>query len=168
MSPRPRTATVSVAVAAVGLVVVGVIGMLTHQPWVFPSLGPTLMVLGETPDEPAARPRNVVVGHLVGIAAGWIGLAVTGLLHHPSVLEEGLTAARVAAAVVSLVLTTGVLVLLDVPHPPAGATTLIVSLGILSQPVQLLVIAASVVVCLVVALAIRGALQRALPAVRAA
>ncbi|WP_255396151.1 hypothetical protein [Kocuria sp. CNJ-770] len=31
------------------------------------------------------------------------------------------------------------------PHPPAGATTLIVSLGILSEPVELVSMAAAIV-----------------------
>ncbi len=36
------------------------------------------------------------------------------------------------------------MVWLKVPHPPAGATTLIVSLGILREPWQLLVLMAAV------------------------
>lgn len=40
----------------------------------------------------------------------------------------------------SLGLTSGLMVWLRVPHPPAGATTLIVSLGILTEPVELLVL----------------------------
>lgn len=35
-----------------------------------------------------------------------------------------------------------------VPHPPAGATTLIVSLGLLTQPEQLAVLMAAVIVLL--------------------
>ncbi len=37
----------------------------------------------------------------------------------------------------SLALTAGFMVLLNVPHPPAGATTLLVSLGIMSKPAHL-------------------------------
>jgi CBS domain-containing membrane protein len=36
------------------------------------------------------------------------------------------------------------MVLLDVSHPPAGATTLIVSLGIISKPRELLIIEVAV------------------------
>jgi len=45
----------------------------------------------------------------------------------------------------SLGLTSGAMVWLKVPHPPAGATTLIVSLGILRQPWQLAVLMFAVV-----------------------
>ena len=31
-------------------------------------------------DPKAAHPRNVLVGHVVGVAAGWIALLVTGRL----------------------------------------------------------------------------------------
>jgi CBS-domain-containing membrane protein len=44
---------------------------------------------------------------------------------------------NVAAAALSLGLTSGAMVWLKLPHPPAGATTLIVSLGILRAPWQL-------------------------------
>ncbi|MGH2826201.1 MAG: HPP family protein [Actinomycetota bacterium] len=43
-------------------------------------------------------------------------------------------------------LTAGVMAWLRVPHPPAGATTLIVSLGILSTPSQLGVLMLAVIV----------------------
>lgn len=49
-----------------------------------------------------------------------------------------------AAAALSVALTTLVLTLLRKPHPPAGATTLIVSLGILSSPAQLLSMAGAI------------------------
>jgi CBS domain-containing membrane protein len=47
---------------------------------------------------------------------------------------------RVGAAALSLGLTSGLMVLCRVPHPPAGATTLIVSLGLLPHPWQLAVL----------------------------
>src|SRR5437764_10898049 len=60
-------------------------------------------------------------------------------------LSEGVTWPRVIAAGLSLGLTAGLMVLLKSPHPPAGATTLIVSLGILRQPWQLVLLMAAVV-----------------------
>lgn len=58
---------------------------------------------------------------------------------------------RVGAAALSLALTSGLMVWFKVPHPPAGATTLIVSLGILRTPFQL-----SVLMLAVVALTVQG------------
>ena len=51
---------------------------------------------------------------------------------------------RIRAAL-ALGLTSGAMVLARVPHPPAGATTLIVSLGILREPEQLAVLMVAVV-----------------------
>ena len=46
------------------------------------------------------------------------------------------------------------MVLLDVSHPPAGATTLIVSLGIISKPSELAIIEVAVFLLVAQALAI--------------
>lgn len=85
-----------------------------------------------------------MVGHLIGAPAGWLSLAVFGLLHAAPAITGGLTGARVTAAALSLGLTSGLMVLLRVPHPPAGATTLIVSLGILRTPAHLTILMAAV------------------------
>lgn len=126
------------------LAVIGVGGLLLRQPWLFPSLGPTLMVIAETPRQAAARPRNVLVGHLVGVGAGYLALVVTGLTDAPSVTQTGVTVASIVSAGLSVALTTLVLQTAGTPHPPAGATTLIVSLGLLSRPVELLSIVLAV------------------------
>jgi hypothetical protein len=147
----PALAVYAGVVAAVALALAGLVGVLLHQPWLFPSLGPTIMVIAETPAQPAAHPRNVLVGHAVGVGAGWLALLVTGLRYAPSTVQAGLDGRRVAAAVISLVVTVVVLQLLRTPHAPAGATTLIVGLGILKTPGDLIVIVLAVVLVTIVA-----------------
>ena len=123
-----------------GLVSIGIMSaaaLLTGAPFVFPSLGPTAFLLFYTPTTAAASPRNTVLGHLVGAAAGYLALLAFGLQDSGPALSETVSAARVGAAALSLAATSGVMVWLRVPHPPAGATTLIVSLGILREPWQL-------------------------------
>ncbi len=114
--------------------------LATGQPFVFPSLGPTAFLLFYTPLLVSASPRNTVTGHLIGVIAGYLALVIFGLVAAGSAMEEGVTAARILAAALSLGLTSGAMVWLRVPHPPAGATTLIVSLGIITQPEQLAVL----------------------------
>jgi|1185.fasta_scaffold35812_2 hypothetical protein len=140
-------------VCAVALGVAGLVGILLHQPWIFPSLGPTLMVLLETPGQPAARPRNVLVGHAVAVAAGYLALVVAGLRTAPAVVQAGLDGRYVMSAVIALAGTVVVLQVLHMPHPPAGATTLIVALGILKTPGDLVVIVLAVVLVTIVATA---------------
>jgi CBS-domain-containing membrane protein len=128
-----------IAIAAMSLV-----ALVTGEPFVFPSLGPTAFLLFYTPMLPASSPRNTLAGHAIGAAAGYLALAAFGLLHDPPALASSVTAARAGAAGLSLGLTSGAMVWAGVPHPPAGATTLIVSLGILREPEQLAVLMVAV------------------------
>ena len=141
----PALGVYAAVVAAVVIALVGLVGVLLHQPWIFPSLGPTLMVIAETPRQPSAHPRNVLVGHVVAVAAGWLALVVTGLRDAPPVVQAGLDARYVTSAVIALAITVLVLQVVRMPHPPAGATTLIVALAILRTPGQLAVIVLSVI-----------------------
>jgi CBS-domain-containing membrane protein len=131
-----------------GLIAIGVmslVALVTGEPFIFPSLGPTAFLLFYTPMTAAASPRNTFGGHLIGAAAGYLALVVFGLTNDPPALATSVTGARVGAAALSLGLTSGAMVWARVPHPPAGATTLIVSLGILREPEQLLVLMLAVV-----------------------
>ena len=119
------------------LVATGLVGVAREEPWVFPSLGPTLMLFFETPRAPTASVRNTVVGHLVGMTVGAACLYGLGLDGRPSAPVEGLDATLVLAAASSVAITALVLRGVRCPHPPAGATTLIVSLGILQTGTQL-------------------------------
>jgi hypothetical protein len=134
------------------IVLTGLVGLGLHQPWLFPSLGPTLMMFFETPTAEGSRPRNALIAHAVGLLAGVVALEVFGLRHHPSSVQEGLSAARIGAAALSLGLTTLVASWLHAPHPPAGATTLIVSLGILHTGSQIATMAAAIAFVTVVGL----------------
>ena len=97
-----------------------------------------------------SSPRNALIGHLVAVLTGALCLALFGLLDDPSILQEGVTLARVAAATLSLALTGAVLLLFGASHPPSGATVLIVSLGLLRTPAEMAMIVAGVVVLVLV------------------
>jgi CBS-domain-containing membrane protein len=133
----------------VAIAVMALAAVVTGQPFVFPSLGPTAFLLFYTPLLPAACPRNTLGGHVIGCAAGYLALVVFGLTDAAPALATGVTGARVGAAALSLGLTSGAMVWARVPHPPAGATTLIVSLGILHQPDQLAVLLLAVALLVV-------------------
>ena len=123
-----------------------VLALVTGSPFIFPSLGPTAFLFFYTPRAPSASPRNTLVGHSIGVGAGYVSLLVTGLLAAGPALAVGVTWPRVIAAALSLGLTAGLMVLCKSPHPPAGATTLIISLGILTKPWQLALLLLAVVV----------------------
>src|SRR5438309_2806158 len=122
-----------------------VLALITQSPFIFPSLGPTAFLFFYTPTAPAASPRNTIIGHAIGATAGYLSLMLTGLTTAGPALTVGVTWPRAIAAGLSLGLTAGLMVLLKSPHPPAGATTLIVSLGILTKPWQLLLLMVAVI-----------------------
>lgn len=140
-----------------GLVSIGIISAaaaITGQPLIFPSLGPTAFLLFYTPRAPVASPRNTIIGHLIGATAGYLSLVVFGLTDHGAAFAEGVTWPRVGAAALSLALTSGSMAWLLAPHPPAGATTLIVSLGIMTDPSQLAFLMLAVVLLVIQGLVI--------------
>jgi CBS domain-containing membrane protein len=134
--------------------IMSALALITHTPFIFPSLGPTAFLFFYTPTAPSASPRNTIIGHAIGICAGYFSLVVTGLTMAGPALTVGITWPRVIAAALSLGLTSGLMVLFKSPHPPAGATTLIISLGILTQPWQLVVLMIAVILLTLQALAI--------------
>jgi CBS-domain-containing membrane protein len=126
-----------------GLIAIGVMSLIafvTDEPFIFPSLGPTAFLLFYTPLLAASCPRNTLGGHAIGAAAGYLALVIFGLTDAAPALATSVTGARIGAAALSLGLTSGLMVLARVPHPPAGATTLIVSLGIFREPHQLFIL----------------------------
>lgn len=118
--------------------ILAVVAMVTGTPFVFPSLGPTAFLFFFTPTLPTASPRHTIYGHAIGILCGYGSLLVTGLHNAPPAIVTGVDPARVLAAALSLASTGALMILARCAHPPAGATTLIISLGIVTHPLHLL------------------------------
>jgi CBS-domain-containing membrane protein len=130
-----------------GFITIGVLAglaVLSRTPFVFLSLEPTGFLFFLAPSSPAASPRNALHGHAIGIVCGYGALWLTGLEHAPSAMLEHIHWPRVLAASLSLAVTGAGMILFRVAHPPAGATTLIVSLGIVTEPFHLLTIEVAV------------------------
>ena len=145
------------------LTVSGLAAYAFQQPLLFPSLGPTALLFFERPMSPGSSPRNTLIGHLVAVLAGASCLYLFGLYDDPSILREGVTLARLGAAALSLALAGAVLLLLRASHPPAGATVLIVSLGLLKTPIELAMIMAGVAVLVAAGWLINRALGTPFP-----
>ena len=72
-----------------GVIAIGVmsgVALVTGAPFIFPSLGPTAFLLFYTPILAASCPRNTLVGHVIGAAAGYLALVVFGLTDAPPAL----------------------------------------------------------------------------------
>lgn len=131
------------------IALVAFVALVTQEAFIFPSLGATAFILFHVPMAEPASPRNTLCGHFLGAVMGLLSLYVFGLQNQPSAFLEGVDSARVGAAALSLGLTGCLMVMFRVPHPPAGATALIVSLGLMPDPAQLPVLMAGVLILLV-------------------
>jgi CBS-domain-containing membrane protein len=122
----------------------GLLAWALDEPLVFPSLGATAFLFFETPMAEVASIRNTLIGHTVATLVGFFWLSVFGFVGDPSAIVTGFTAGRVACVALSLACTGGILRLLRAAHPPAGATTVIVSVGLLTTVSQLAILLSGV------------------------
>jgi hypothetical protein len=151
--PSRRAAKILVGAALV--FVAGLLATALRRPVLFAALGPTIVLLLHQPLLEANRPVAILLGHALGALVGLAALFLFGLTDAPSALEAGFGWARIGAATLAMA---GVLVVEeDTPlyHPPAGATTLLVVLGIMKGPADLAGMAVGVAV-----LALAAALWR--------
>jgi HPP family len=109
---------------------VSAIAWATSQPLIFASLGPTAYELVEQPQLRSARAYNIIVGHVVGLGAGFVAVYLLNAWTAPNVIATGVvSASRLWAIAISAALTTLVSLVLKAGQPAALATTLLVSLG---------------------------------------
>jgi CBS domain-containing membrane protein len=127
-----------------------------HEPFIFPSLGPTIFILFFAPLSVQAAPRNVVGGQLLGIACGYLALMIFQLQDAPADIFD-LSTRQICSATLALSLTAGLMIWTGLLHAPAGATTLIVALGLVHTLPHLVILFGAVVVAVIFA----GAMNRA-------
>jgi CBS domain-containing membrane protein len=130
------------------LAALALLGWATGDPLVYPPLGATAFLVFSTPDAPSAAPRNAIGGQACGVAGGVAALAAFGLLHQHGAVTSHLSGARVGATSVALLLSTALMLLFKVSHPAAGATAVLIGLGIVIAPSEWLeLVGAVVVIC---------------------
>lgn len=156
------------ATAGALVAVVGVLAVLTGRTFLFPSLGPSAFLLATNPTARTSQHRRVAGGHAIGVFAGLLayhsfaaGTTVTAI---PPALSTA-SVALAASGVVSVVLTTAGMVATDFRHAPACATTLIVSLGLLSSLTDAALIGAAILVLLATHRALLAATVAPVPGV---
>jgi len=116
--------------ATVVLAVPAVVGLVTGNLLLFPSLGPTALMQSHVPEHESSRPYNVLVSHIVGLLSAYLAVTIFGVAKAPSVFTlHALPAARVWASLLAIYLATLLEIALDASHPPAASTTLLAALG---------------------------------------
>ena len=132
------------------ILLIGLAADLTSRPYIFPSLGPSAIMLFGHPLRRDSSPKHTILGHAAGALSGYFALAVTGLLGVSFATHIGTQ--RIVAAALALGLTCAVTILLKAEHAPAGATTLIVALGILPNPIDFVFLMSAVIMLVILAL----------------
>lgn len=129
--------------------VTAVVAWLSGLPMLFPSLGPSAFVLAMFPRSEASNARRIIGGHAIGVVAGLLAYALlAGGVTMTNALEPGsIEGLRLAASgILAMVLTVAGMLWSQARHPPACATTLIVSLGLLPTLLEGALIVGAVVV----------------------
>lgn len=120
------------------LAIPAIIAWVVGEPFIFPSLGPTAYVLAFR-SESKYTAKTIIGGHACGVAGGLLSyhlmVAPNSLNVMGGVMQES-GFLLVAGAVLALVITVLLMLIFEASHPPACATTLIISLGILSGWLQ--------------------------------
>jgi len=123
------------------------IGWAAKQPLIFASLGPTAYELVEQPQLRSARVYNIIVGHMIGLGAGFFAVFVLNAWAAPNVILSGVVSGeRLWAVTIAVVLTTFATLILKAGQPAALATTLLVSMGSMQTLRDALAIVAGVLI----------------------
>ena len=83
--------------------------------WIIPPFGASLVLAMALPNSPLARPKNIILGHVIAASAGVIAYKILGT----SPLSIG----------IALGLAIYLMLMTDTTHPPAGANPLLTVLG---------------------------------------
>lgn len=119
--------------ASLFMAILGLIAWVSGIAFIFPSLGPSAYVLAFD-EGMSSSGKEVIGGHVCGILGGLFSYHIVVNPYSLDQLtgtfsEAGLWLAL--GAVLALAITIFLMLLFQASHPPACATTLIVSLGIL-------------------------------------
>jgi CBS domain-containing membrane protein len=145
LQPHPMFTVLNVGVA---VLVLGSLTYFASEPLLYPALGAASFIVFGDPQSKAACPRSALYGHCVAAGSAYLSLWLFGLGTAPAFGPEGFEPRAIGATTLAMVLLQGVLLFLDAPHPPAGATALIVSLGIIPSPRQFWVLVCGLLVLL--------------------
>src|SRR2546430_4894764 len=118
----PVLALFSFVNGCISIGIMAALAVVTHSPFIFPSLGPTAFLFFYTPTAPSASPRNTIIGHAIGVAAGYFSLVVTGLTMAGAGPAPRVAEARRTAPPPPLGVTPPLLCLRQPPHPPAAGS----------------------------------------------
>jgi hypothetical protein len=113
------------------VLVPGILGYITGNLWLFPSLGTSIFLQVVMPHQKYSRFDYLVIGHLIGVVSGYTLMILSGATNVPSAIASGqLHLSQVIASCIAVALMTLLQLTFKAVHPPAAATTLMITLGV--------------------------------------
>jgi len=107
------------------------------------SIGATAFIVFAMPNSVTAKPRNVIGGHLIGLACGFIATRIpVSSCINPAIGQASLYAFAVGTSIFIMVVT-------DTEHPPAAGTALGTVIRGISSRVTIAVIAGALLLSLI-------------------
>jgi len=137
-----RPVWIACVLAAGGVAAMSVAAWISGLPAVVASLAPSLLGAAAAPGQREHAPATLLAGHGIAIVASLATLAAFGLLGEPPAFVVGVSLARMIALPVALALTLAGMLLARRFHPAAGATTLLIGMGIARPGGDLIVLVA--------------------------
>ena len=99
------------------------------EAWLAPSLASAAYAQALSPQQPDAQPYSILVGQLLGAAAGMAGVFLAAAGEAPAFLGGHLAWSRVAAVAIAVLLGSAAQMLAGAKTPSGGATALVVAMG---------------------------------------
>ncbi|MBI1381043.1 MAG: HPP family protein [Planctomycetaceae bacterium] len=124
---------------------IGALSLAAKSPLLFPAIGASAFLVFYAPRSPLSSPRNAFLGHAIGAAVGTATAALFHVAVHEPWLATGEPWRAAASATLALAISASAMARFDLPHPPAGATTLIVATGLMGGAREVAAILAAVV-----------------------
>jgi hypothetical protein len=116
--------------SAVLVLIAGALTLATSQPWLFAALGPTAVVVANSPGQSSSRFHSVVVGHVSALLCAWLVVTLVGASGASGMSGAAdINVARVWASAMAVGVTTLLQPSLRAYHPPSAATALLITLG---------------------------------------
>ena len=135
--------------ASVLFIILGTIAWGSGQPFIFPSLGPSAFILAFDRRGKRTRTYRIIGSHCIGAVTGLIAYVLLGSGVALTITQGAFSGSGFQLALsgmISIALTSWGMIATNTNHPPACATTLIVSLGLLSTPVQVATIIGAIII----------------------
>lgn len=116
--------------------ILGALSWFTGLGFLLPSLGPSIFLLATLPDEEMNYPQRIIGGQFIGALSAIVAfqlLVGQPIIGDPIPPRSLLGFRQVLSTFLAAILTTAGMFVTNWEHPPAYATTLIISLGFIND-----------------------------------